>query len=134
MTWKSHDLPKMVATWRPDRSRALRLASSSTAMLARRVLPKAATGALGELDVLDPLEKLDVLGVGAGPAALDIVEPELRRGDWRTLTLSSAEKEMPSPLGAVAQRRIVKPNLLWLVGRLLNPSLPSPYCRGAPRR
>ena len=61
----------------------------------------AAGGAEGdELGVLEVQlggagEELDVLGVGAGPAAFDVVDAELVQLA-RDLSLSSTESEMPS--------------------------------------
>ena len=53
------------------------------------------------------LEELDVLGVGAGPAAFDVVEADLvqARGDAQ---LVGQREDHALALGAVAQRGVVE--------------------------
>jgi hypothetical protein len=59
-----------------------------------------------QLDLFDALEELGVLGVRAGPAALDIVDAE---GIQLTcdLDLILSRKRQPFALGAIAQGGIV---------------------------
>src|SRR5690606_14029534 len=66
-----------------------------------------------ELDVLDPLEKLDVLGIGTRPASLEIVDPKAVEAHGHVDLVLSGERDALS-LGAVAQRRIVLPDLFSL--------------------
>ena len=72
-TWRSHDLATMQATGAPASTRLARTASVSGFTPARRVDPKATSVAVLERQLLlGPGEELDVLGVGPGPAALDV--------------------------------------------------------------
>src|SRR5690606_16380185 len=67
-----------------------------------------------ELDVLDPLEELRVLGVGAGKAPFDEVDAELVEPDRDVYLIFYREGDAFS-LGAVAQRRVVQLDLLPLL-------------------
>ena len=55
----------------------VRLLSSSALRPRRRVLPKTAICAFFSLSSLAALEELRVLGIGARPAALDVVDAQL---------------------------------------------------------
>ena len=106
VTWRSHDLPKMVTTGGPASTSAWILLSSCGRTPGRRVEPKARD--LGGLEdgVLDALEEAQVLGVRARPATLDVVDAEGVEplGD-ADLVLHGEGHAFA--LRAVAQRRVV---------------------------
>ena len=106
VTWSDQVLPTTVQTGAPESSSAWTLASSSGLPPTRQVEPKAAMRRVLQRHVAGPGEELDVLGVGAGPAALDeghaeLVEPA---GDPQLVLDREAD---PLPLGAVAEGGVV---------------------------
>ena len=76
-------------------------------MPARRVLPKAAILAFWKSQRASGGEELGVLGIGAGPAAFDVVDAQLVEL-LRDLQLVLDGEGDALHLGAVAERRVVK--------------------------
>ena len=76
-TCRSHVLPKIDTTGVPASTSARTLRSSSTGFLAKRVEPKAVSRACCSFSSRGAREELLVLGIGAGPAALDVVDAQL---------------------------------------------------------
>ena len=103
----SEALPTSVTTSAPLSSSARMLASSCTAELARRVLPKAVSLAWVRLRLFRLLEELLVLRVGARPAALDEVDAELVQ-PLRDAQLVMHGEAHPLHLRPVAQCRVVQ--------------------------
>ena len=107
MTWSSHDLPKIVTTGVSAATSSRRFGSSVgpvRAMAGRaerrqpRGLPAHRPGRG---------EELDVLGVGARPAALDVGHAVLVEHPGDAQLVGERERDVLA-LGAVAQRRVVE--------------------------
>ena len=77
LTCRSQLLPKMETTGVPASTSARTLRSSSTGFLAKRVEPKAVSLACCSSSSARAGEEFLVLGIGAGPAAFDVVDAEL---------------------------------------------------------
>jgi hypothetical protein len=100
-------LQTSVTTGVPASSRSATCGSFSTGVFARRVLPKAASFGVLEFELFGFAEELDVLFVGAGPAALDVVHAEgvEALGDAQLV----GERKMDAfALRAVAERGVVE--------------------------
>ncbi len=106
-TWSIQLLPKMQTTGVPAATMATRLGSDSARLLRWRVEPKAASRAVLPGDRPGGFEEVDVLGVGARPAALDVRQAELVQaaGD---LDLVGQRDDEALALRSVAQRRVVE--------------------------
>ena len=106
-TCRSWDLATSVTTPAPLSRSAATSGSSAAATPARRVAPNAASCACWRCElVAGAAEELGVLGVGAGPAALDEADAELVDvpGD---VQLVERRRGQPLLLRAVAQGRVV---------------------------
>ena len=105
-TWRSHDLATMQATGAPGFDEVgqdlvvLRLDAGP----ARRAEGDQRRGVEREL-LLGPGEELDVLGVGAGPAALDVGDAEMVELLGHAQLVVDRERQ-PLLLAAVAQDRV----------------------------
>ena len=108
-TWRVEVFPTSVTTGVAASSNARMLPSSSQRTPARRVLPKAAILARAGGGLPHPPEELGVLGVGAGPAALDVVHAEPVEGAGDLHLVLHRERE-PLALGAVAEGGVVEPD------------------------
>ena len=116
----------------PASRRARRLGSYSATPPARRVLPNAASLACLSVTSCMRREELSVLGVGAGPAALDVVDAEARPAGRSGEPCPRPRRTCPH-LGAVAQRRVVNPDQTAHF-RLLRPSRIGPAMMRRRRR
>ena len=110
-TWSSQLLPKIVTTGVSAATRASRFGSVSARLVRWRVEPKAARRRVLPVDRLGGGEEVDVLGVGARPAALDVGEAELVE-PARDLDLVGEREDEALALRAVAQRRVVEDHRL----------------------
>ena len=107
VTWSSHDLPKIVTTGVSAATSSCRFGSSPARV--RAVPGRAERGQLGRLPAHLPgrREELDVLGVGARPAALDVGHAVLVEHPGDAQLVGEREGDVLA-LRAVAQGRVVE--------------------------
>ena len=124
VTCTSHALPKMHSAEQPVSSSARSPGSSSAAVSLRRVDAERRDHRLLEREVACALEELDVLGVGAGEAALDVVNAEkVELG--RDAQLVFDRERQPLALGAVTKRGVVKSGSSRVTPRRNAPARPA---------
>ena len=111
MTWSSQDLPKIVTTGVSAATSSRRFGSSSARFARWRVEPKAASFAVRPGHRAGRREELDVLRVGAGPAALDVGHAVLVEHPRDADLVGERERDVLA-LRAVAQGRVVQDDRL----------------------
>ena len=107
LTCRSQLLPKMATTGALEATSDWRLGSSSAAIPALRVLPKATSFGMLEPHAGGSLEVGHVLGVGPRPSSLDVVDPELVQPSGY-VQLVLGRKRHTLGLGAVPKRGVVE--------------------------
>ncbi len=107
MTWRSQLFPKIVTTGVSAATSSRRFGSTSGRFARCRVEPNAASFARSQRDGLGGREELNVLRVGAGPAALDVGHPVLVEHPGDPQLVGEREDDVLA-LGPVAERGVVE--------------------------